>query len=98
MDTFCQYPVKTNTQRKNTNVTNKRRIPSEILVEMIKVFKGLTLQSTINNSEYYNSDEDDAESDPKIDQLVATHTSDRKERKEKSLILTPPTEIINIYY
>ena len=43
---------------------------------MMKVFKLLTLQSTINNSEYYNSEENVAESDPKSDPLVATHTSD----------------------
>ena len=53
----------------------------DILAEMIKGFKRLTLQSTINNYAYYNSDEDDAESDPKINQLVATHTSDVKKRK-----------------
>ena len=52
-----------------------------ILAETIKSFKGLTLQSTINDSAYYNSEEDDAESNLKSDQLVATHTSDRKKRK-----------------
>ena len=31
---------------------------------------------TINNNEYYNSDKNDAEGDPKIDPKVATHTSD----------------------
>ena len=41
----------------------------------------MTLQSTINDSTYYNSEEDDAESDPKSDQLVATHTSDGKKGK-----------------
>ena len=40
----------------------------------------MTLKSTINEYEYYNSDKDDAESDPKIDQLVATHNSDGKKR------------------
>ena len=39
------------------------------------------MDSTINDSAYYNSDEDDAESDPKSDPLVATHTSDRKKRE-----------------
>ena len=47
---------------------------------MIKGFKGLTLDSTINDSEYYHSEEDDAESDPNSDPKVATHTSDRKKR------------------
>ena len=45
------------------------------------MLKGLTLDSTINNSAYYNLDEDDAESDPKSDPLVATYTSERKKRK-----------------
>ena len=77
MDTFCQSTVITNTQIMNTNVTNERQISSDILEETIKGFKGLTLQSTINDSAYYNSDEDDAESDLKSDQLVSTHTSDK---------------------
>ena len=74
MDNFCHSPVITNA-KKNTNVTNDRRIASDILEETIKGFKGLTLQSTINSSPYYNSDKDEAESDLKNDQLVATHTS-----------------------
>ena len=53
----------------------------DILEETIKGFNGLTLQSKINDSAYYNSDKDDAEIDPKSDQLVATNTSDRKKRK-----------------
>ena len=78
MDILCQSPVTTNTQRKNANIPNERRITPEILAETLK---GLMIHSTINNSEYYNSDEDEAESDPKSDQLVATHTSDGKKRK-----------------
>ena len=81
MDTFWKSPVTNNTQIKNKNVTNERRIYLVVLAETIKVFKGLTLQSKINNSAYYNSDEDDAESDTKSNQLVATHTSDGKKRK-----------------
>ena len=79
--TFFQYPDTTNRQRKKTNITNERRIYSDILAETIKVFKRLALQSTINDSAYYNLDEDDAESDPKSDQLLATHTSDGKKIK-----------------
>ena len=78
MDTFIQSPVTTNTPRNIANVPNERRITSEILAEMIKVFKELTLQPKINDSAYYNSDKNYTESDPKIDPLVATHTSDRK--------------------
>ena len=52
-----------------------------ILEETLKGFKILTLHSTIKYSAYYNSDEDDTESDPKIDPLVATHTSDGNKRK-----------------
>ena len=80
MDTFCQPPVMTNTQGKIENVPNERRISSNILAETIKVFKGLMLDSTINDSAYYHSEEYDAESDPKSDLKVATHTSDRKKK------------------
>ena len=52
-----------------------------ILEETLKGFKILRLHSTTNNSEYYNSDKDNAGSDPKSDPLVATHTSDGKKRK-----------------
>ena len=52
-----------------------------IVAETIKVFNGLTLPSTINNYRYYNSDKDDAESDPKSVQLVATRTNDGKRKK-----------------
>ena len=76
MDAFYQSPVKTNTQGKIANVPNERQISSDILAETIKGFNGFTLQSTINNSAYYYSEENDAEIDPKSDQLVATHTSD----------------------
>ena len=48
---------------------------------MAETLKALTLHSTINDSTNYNSDEDDAESDPKRDPLVDTHTSDEKKRK-----------------
>ena len=48
---------------------------------LAETLKGLTLDSTIKDYAYYNSDEDDTEGDPKIDPLVATHTSERKERK-----------------
>ena len=80
MDTFCQSPVTTNTQGKNENkiLTNERRNTLDILAETLK---GLTLHSKINDSVYYNLDEDESESDPKRDPLVATHTSDGKKRK-----------------
>ena len=58
-------------------MTNERQISSNILAETIYIFNGLTIQSTINDYTYYDSEEDDAKSDPKIDSLVATHTSDR---------------------
>ena len=53
----------------------------DILAETIKVFNGLIIQSTINDSAYYNSEEDDAESDPYRDSKLATHTSDGKKIK-----------------
>ena len=82
MDTFChQSPVTTNTQGEIANVTNEGQISSEILAESIKGFNGLTIQSTINDAAYYDSEEDDAESDPNSDPKVATHTSDKNKRK-----------------
>ena len=82
MNTFYhQHPVPTNTQGVIANVTNERRIYLDILAEKIKRFNGLTIQSTINDSAYYNSEKDDAESDPNINPKVATHTSDGKKRK-----------------
>ena len=78
MYNFCQSPATTNTQIKIANVPNNRQISSDILAETIKVFNGLTLFLTINDSRYYDSDKDDAESDPKSNQLVATHTSDER--------------------
>ena len=81
MNTFCQSPVMINTERKNANVANERQISLDIMAEKIKVFTGLTLQSKINNSTYYNSEEDVSESDPKSNPLVATNISDGNERK-----------------
>ena len=62
-------------------MTHDRQISSGILEETIKGFNGLTIQSTINNSTYYNSEEDETESDPNSDPRVATHTSDGKKIK-----------------
>ena len=56
-------------------MTNERRISSDILAETIKLFNGLTIQSTINNSEYYDSEEDDAEIDPSSDPKVNAHNT-----------------------
>ena len=82
MDTFFnQYPLTINTQRKDANVKNKRRISSNILAEIIKEFNGSTIKSTFNYSACYDSEEDGAESDPKNDSLVAIHTSDGNKRK-----------------
>ena len=82
MDTFChQSPVTTNTQGKIANVKNERQISSDILEETIKGFNGLTIQSTINDSECYDLEEDDAESIPNSNPKVSTHTSDVKKRK-----------------
>ena len=51
---------------------------------MIKEFKGLTIQSTINDSAYYHSEENDTESEPKSHPKVATHTSDGKKENSNS--------------
>ena len=81
MDTFCKSPVTTNTQRENAEIPNEWQMTSEFLAETLKIFNRLTLHSTINDSEYYNSYKDDAERDPKKDLLVATHTSDGNKTK-----------------
>ena len=81
MVTFCHSLATTNTQRKNSEIPNEWRTASGFLAETIKGYKRLTLHSTINDSEYYSSDKDYAESDPKKDLLVATHTSDGKKNK-----------------
>ena len=52
MDNLIQSPVTTNTPRNKTNVPNKKGISSESLIETIKRFNRLTLQSKINNSAY----------------------------------------------
>ena len=78
MDNFIQSPVTTNTPRNIANVPNERQISSDSLAETIKGFKRLILQSKINNSADYHSEKNDAKSDPKSDQVVATHTSDGK--------------------
>ena len=42
---------------------------------MINGFNELTIQSTINDSAYYDSEEDDTESDTNINPKVATYTN-----------------------
>ena len=82
MDTLSHhFPITINTQRKNSNVKNERRISLNILEETIKRFNGLKIQSIINYSTYYDSEEDNAESDHKSNSLVDTRTSDGNERK-----------------
>ena len=81
MYNFIQSPVMTNTPRNKTNLRNEKQISSDSLAETIKVFNRLTLQSTINDSADYHSDKNDAKSNPKSDQVVATHTSDRRGEK-----------------
>ena len=48
---------------------------------LAETLKGLIIDSTINDAGYYNSDENDAEGDPKSDPKVATQISDRKKIK-----------------
>ena len=46
-----------NAKKKDANMSYGRRLASGILEEKIKEFIGCTIQSTINDSGYYNSDE-----------------------------------------
>ena len=56
-------------------MTSKRLISSDILAETINGFNELTIQSTINDSAYDDSGEDDAESNSNSDPKVATYTT-----------------------
>ena len=57
VDDFFQSPVTINTQKKDANLTNERRIASDIYAETIKEFKGCVIRSTISNSAHSNSEE-----------------------------------------
>ena len=57
MNTSFQSPVAIHAQKKDTNMSLERQHDSGILSEMIKIFKGCTIQSTINDFVYYVSDE-----------------------------------------
>ena len=46
-----------NAQKEDANMLLERRLDSGILAETIKIFKVYTIQSTINNSGYYESGE-----------------------------------------
>ena len=50
MDNFCQSPVTTNTQGQNVNASERLNN----LDELSETLKYLTIDSTINNSAYYN--------------------------------------------
>ena len=56
-DTLFSSSVTINAQNKDANVTNERRISSDIHAETIKEFKVCTIQSTISNSAYSDSKE-----------------------------------------
>ena len=72
---FHQSPVTNNTQGDISNVKNERRISLETLAETINGFNGLMIQSKINDSAYYDSEENDSEIDPNSNPKVATHTT-----------------------
>ena len=55
MDTSFQSPIAMNVQKKYANMSLERRLASGILTEMIQKLKGCTIQSTIKNSVYYES-------------------------------------------
>ena len=73
MDNFCQSSITTNTKIENANaiLTSERLNNSDELAETLK-------DLTINDTGYYNSDENDAEGNPKSNPKLATHTSDGK--------------------
>ena len=57
MDNLFQSHVATNAQKKDANMSLERRLTSGILSETIKIFIVCTIQSTINDSVYYEYDE-----------------------------------------
>ena len=85
-----QYPVATNVQKKDANLSLERRLASDVLAEMVEIFKGCTIQldkhvdarSCLRNdsSEQVDAISDSKKlvvdgSDPKSDLRVATHTT-----------------------
>ena len=58
MDTSFQSPITMNAQKKYANISLERQLASGVLAETIKFFKGYTIQSTINDYRYYESDEE----------------------------------------
>ena len=46
-----------NVQNKDGNWSLERRLASDVHAEMVEIFKGCTIQSTIRNSANSNSDE-----------------------------------------
>ena len=95
MDTFCHSPVMTNTQRENSNIIEMLNN----LDGLSETLKGLTIDSTIKNSAYYDSDKDDAEGNPKSNPLVTNHTNDGKKRKvtytDTTNVNSPQKSLIN---
>ena len=57
------------------SMTSERRTSSNIMAETINIFNELTIQSTIKDSAYYDSEEDDTERDPNIYPKVANYTT-----------------------
>ena len=58
-----------------SSVKSERRISLDILAETMNGFNELKIQSTINDSAYYDQEENDAESDPNSNPKVATYTT-----------------------
>ena len=69
----CVHSTISPSQGDIASVTSERRISLDVLAETINGFNELTIQSTINDSAYYDSEEDDAERDPNSDPKVATY-------------------------
>ena len=55
-DTPFQYPIAMNVQKKDAIFSLERRIASCIIAEIVEIFKGCTIQSTISNSAHSDSD------------------------------------------
>ena len=82
-DNFIQSLNMTNTPTKKTDIPNERWTSLDMLAETMKGFNRLTLNSSTNDSAGDHSDKNDANNNQKSNQVVGTHTSDKKRKKSQ---------------
>ena len=60
-----------NIQDKDANLSLERRLASSVLADMVEIFKGCTIQSTISDSVHSNSDKQTDEKNDSEEQAGA---------------------------